>query len=189
MRSPTPIARLPVSDRHNFPKMALRQRDGTPWDGHWMGAFCWRRTDGPWANLPGGPLLDEHWLELTPNFVLTAFLSTAYAGLVDAGVVVAWLHHAAAFSNARGSARAGSPLRLSNSVRRRRPKIRSPRMCWRRRRSAEPARASAQRFDDLHEALNPIGVDRIPSHAADLEVGADDRAVGSRTKTRNSLAL
>ena len=62
-----------------------------------MGAFGWRRTDGAWAALPGGPLLDEHWLGLTPNFVLTGFLSTAFAGLVDAGVVAAWLHSAAAF--------------------------------------------------------------------------------------------
>ena len=92
-----PDRRLPVSDRHNFPKMILRPRDGTPWDGRWMGAFCWRRTDGPWASLPGAAMLDEHWLDLTPNYVLTGFLSTAFTGLVDAGVVVAWVHHAAAF--------------------------------------------------------------------------------------------
>ena len=93
-----PDRALPASDRHNFPKMELRERRRTPWDGQWMGAFGWRRTDGPWAALPGGPLLDEHWIGLLPEFVLTGFLSTAYAGLVDAGVVVAWLHHAAAFS-------------------------------------------------------------------------------------------
>jgi hypothetical protein len=93
-----PFRTLPSSDRHNFPKMMLRARKGTPWDGQWMGAFGWRRTDGPWASLPGGPLLDEHWIGLLPEFVLTGFMSSAYAGLVDAGVVVAWLHHAAAFS-------------------------------------------------------------------------------------------
>ena len=92
-----PERRLPAFDRHNFPKMILRSRDGTPWDGRWMGAFCWHRTDGPWASLPGGAMIDEHWLGLTPNYVLTGFLSTAFAGLVDAGVVVAWVHHAAAF--------------------------------------------------------------------------------------------
>jgi hypothetical protein len=91
-----PARKLPASDRHNFPRMMLRKRDGSYWDGRWMGAFGWRRTDGPWAALPGGPMLDEHFGALIPNHVLTGFLSTAYAGLVDAGVSVAWLHHTAA---------------------------------------------------------------------------------------------
>ena len=88
---------LPASDRHNFPRMELRGREGTPWDGRWMGGFAWRRTDGPWAGLPGAAMLDEHWVGLTPNHVLTGFLSSAFAGLVDAGIVVGWLHQAAAF--------------------------------------------------------------------------------------------
>jgi Glycosyl hydrolases family 2, sugar binding domain/Glycosyl hydrolases family 2 len=93
-----PERSLPLSDRHNFPKMELRRRQGTPWDGQWMGAFAWRRMDGPWAALPNGPMLDEHWAGLLPEYVLTGFLSTAFGGLVDSGVVVAWLHKAAAFS-------------------------------------------------------------------------------------------
>jgi len=93
-----PQRKLPASDRHNFPSMLLRERAGTPWDGQWMGAFAWRRTDGPWSGLPGGPMLNEHWSGLLPNHVLTGFPSTAFMGLVDAGVAVGWLHHAAAFS-------------------------------------------------------------------------------------------
>lgn len=93
-----PERRLPASDLHNFPTMEMRPRAGSPWDGRWMGAFSWRRTDGPWARLPNGPMLDEHWIGLLPNFVLTGFRSTAFGGLVDAGVAVAWLHKAAAFS-------------------------------------------------------------------------------------------
>ena len=93
-----PQRKLPLNDRHNFPSMLLRERAGTPWDGQWMGAFAWRRTDGPWSSLPGGPILDEHWTGLLPNHVLTGFPSTAFGGLVDAGVAVGWLHHAAAFS-------------------------------------------------------------------------------------------
>jgi hypothetical protein len=89
--------KLPLNDRHNFPSMLLRERAGTPWDGQWMGAFTWRRMDGPWSGLPGGPMLDEHWSGLLPNHVLTGFPSTAFGGLVDAGVAVGWLHHAAAF--------------------------------------------------------------------------------------------
>ena len=92
-----PERKLPLSDRHNFPSMLLRERAGTPWDGQWMGAFAWRRTDGPWSSLPGGAMLDEHWSGLLPNHVLTGFPSTAFAGLIDAGVAVGWLHHAAAF--------------------------------------------------------------------------------------------
>jgi hypothetical protein len=92
-----PERNLPLSDRHNFPSMLLRERAGTPWDGQWMGAFTWRRMEGPWSGLPGGPMLDEHWSGLLPNHVLTGFPSTAFGGLVDAGVAVGWLHHAAAF--------------------------------------------------------------------------------------------
>jgi hypothetical protein len=92
-----PDRNLPLNDRHNFPSMLLRERAGTPWDGQWMGAFTWRRIDGPWSGLPGGPMLDEHWSRLLPNHVLTGFPSTAFGGLVNAGVAVGWLHHAAAF--------------------------------------------------------------------------------------------
>ena len=92
-----PERKLPLNDRHNFPMMLLRERAGTPWDGQWMGAFTWRRMEGPWPGLPGGPMLDEHWSGLLPNHVLTGFPSTAFGGLVDAGVAVGWLHHAAAF--------------------------------------------------------------------------------------------
>jgi hypothetical protein len=92
-----PERKLPLNDRHNFPSMLLRERAGTPWDGQWMGAFTWRRMEGPWSGLPGGPMFDEHWSGLLPNHVLTGFPSTAFGGLVDAGVAVGWLHHAAAF--------------------------------------------------------------------------------------------
>jgi hypothetical protein len=92
-----PERKLPLNDRHNFPSMLLRERAGTPWDGQWMGAFTWRRMEGPWSALPGGPMLDEHWSGLLPNHVLTGFPTTAFGGLVDAGVAVGWLHHAAAF--------------------------------------------------------------------------------------------
>jgi hypothetical protein len=93
-----PERNLPLSDRHNFPSILLRARDGTPWDGQWMGAFSWRRTDGSWANLPNGPMLDEHWTGLLPNFILTGFPSTAFGGLIDAGMAVGWLHLASAFT-------------------------------------------------------------------------------------------
>ena len=93
-----PERRLPSSDRHNFPQMLLQARAGTPWDGQWMGVFAWRRLDGPWVSLPNGPMLDEHWVGLLPDYVLTGFPSTAFGGLVDAGVAVGWLHHAAAFA-------------------------------------------------------------------------------------------
>lgn len=89
---------LPRLDGSNFPKMSLVQRDGTFWDGRWMGAFAWRRTDGPWAGLPNGPMLDEHWSGLLPRYVLTGFRTTAFDGLVDAAMAVAWLHKLAAFS-------------------------------------------------------------------------------------------
>lgn len=93
-----PTRTLPYPDLVNFPKMEVKERDGTFWDGRWMGAFSWRRTDGPWAGLPNGPMLDEHWAGLVPQHVLTGFRSTAFGGLIDAGMAVAWLHKAAGFT-------------------------------------------------------------------------------------------
>ena len=93
-----PERSLPLVDRHNFPSMLLKARDGTPWDGQWMGAFSWRRIDGPWAGLHNGPMLDEHWAGLMPKYILTGFPSTAFGGLIDAGMAVGWLHLAAAFT-------------------------------------------------------------------------------------------
>lgn len=93
-----PARNLPQGDNGNFPKMQLREREGTSWDGRWMGAFSWRRTDGPWAALPSGPMLDEHWGGIIPKYVLAGFRSTAFGGLVDAGIAVAWLHKAAALT-------------------------------------------------------------------------------------------
>ena len=43
-------------------------------------------------------MLDEHLAGLLPRFVLTGFTGAAFGGLVDAGMVVAWVHKAAAFS-------------------------------------------------------------------------------------------
>jgi len=93
-----PDRALPRSDRHNFPNVEVHAREGAPWDGRWMGAFAWRRTDGPWAALPPGAMFDEHWGGLIPHHVLTGFLAPAFGGLVDAGMAVGWLHKAAGFS-------------------------------------------------------------------------------------------
>lgn len=93
-----PERQLPKSDLFNFPKMQIAERDGTLWDGSWMGAFAWHRTDGPWAGFANGPMLDQHWVGLIPRYVLTGFRNTAFSGLVDAGMAVAWLHKSAAFS-------------------------------------------------------------------------------------------
>ena len=77
--------------------MILKPRNGTPWDGQWMGSFTWRRMDGAWSLLPNGPMLDEHWIGLTPNHILTGFLAPSFGGLVDSGMAVGWLHLAAGF--------------------------------------------------------------------------------------------
>jgi len=123
-----PDRALPGSDLHNFPKMELKAREGTAWDGRWMGAFSWRRSDGPWAGLPNGPILDEHWSGLLPNHALSGFRSTAFGGLVDAGVVVAWLHKAAAFTKRSFLGRGWITVRRSRCARRPPPKTRSPRI-------------------------------------------------------------
>ena len=123
-----PERNLPLNDRHNFPSMLLRERAGTPWDGQWMGAFAWRRTEGPWSALPGGPMLDEHWTGLMPNHVLTGFPSTAFGGLVDSGMAVGWLHLAAAFVKRSFLGKAWLTVSTFDLTLRRRTQIRSRRI-------------------------------------------------------------
>ena len=92
-----PERNLPLGDRHNFPSMLLKRAPER------------RGTGSGWA-LSAGGARRAHGLAcrtarcstsigagLLPNYVLTGFPSTAFGGLVDAGMAVGWLHLAAAF--------------------------------------------------------------------------------------------
>jgi len=75
----------------------LIERNGTVWRGDWIGNFSWLRRDGPFAALPGGPLLDLTFDRVVPEAVMTDNLRPwEFDRRVAAGVVVGWAHKPAA---------------------------------------------------------------------------------------------
>ena len=82
--------------KSQLPNITLTARHGTMWRGDWIASFSWIRRDGPFASLPGGPLLDLSFDRVVPNHVLGGFEPWEYGGPVQAGLVVGWVHKAAA---------------------------------------------------------------------------------------------
>lgn len=75
-----------------LPNMALVPRDGTPWQGDWATSFSWLRKEGPFANLPGDPLLEMEYAEVMPDAVLVGTPAWASEGHVWAGLALGWVH-------------------------------------------------------------------------------------------------
>ena len=79
-----------------LPNIALTARQGTMWRGDWIATFGWIKRNGPFAALPGGPLLDLAYDRVVPRHVLGSLRQWEYGGLVHAGLVVGWVHKLAA---------------------------------------------------------------------------------------------
>ncbi len=79
-----------------LPNIALTARQGTMWRGDWIASFGWIKRSGPFASLPGGPLLDLAYDRVVPRHVLGSLRQWEYGGLVHAGLVVGWVHKLAA---------------------------------------------------------------------------------------------
>ncbi|MBV9522670.1 MAG: glycoside hydrolase family 2, partial [Alphaproteobacteria bacterium] len=71
-------------------------REGSMWLGAWASSFSWLRRSGPFARLPGGPLIDHAFDRVIPNHVIAGCNSWDFAARVHAGLVVGWVHKAAA---------------------------------------------------------------------------------------------
>jgi hypothetical protein len=81
----------------SFPGYSLQNRHNSIWRGDWVGNFPWLRRDGPFAHIPGGPLLDMSFSRVIPHQVLTHQRSWEFRGRVHSGTVVGWVHRPAAF--------------------------------------------------------------------------------------------
>jgi len=67
-------------------------RDDTPWRGDWASSFAWLDRRGPFATIPGGPLLDETCDRIVPSHVITGCNLIDFQARVYAGLVVGWIH-------------------------------------------------------------------------------------------------
>lgn len=86
----------PAQPYFSFPGIDLVQRHGTVWRGDWIGNFSWLRRDGPFAALPGGPLLDLTFDRVVPQALMTHLRPWEFDRRISAGVVVGWIHKPAA---------------------------------------------------------------------------------------------
>lgn len=61
-----------------LPAGAVIAREGTPWQGDWATAFSWIKKQGPFATLPGSPLLEMEYAPVMPDYVLVGLPMWAY---------------------------------------------------------------------------------------------------------------
>jgi len=85
-------ARLEVKD-YRLPEGTLRARLGTPWQGDWATSFSWLKKTGPFAHLPGDPLLGMEYAEIMPDAVLTKLPAWAMRDHCWAGLALGWIHN------------------------------------------------------------------------------------------------
>ncbi len=67
-------------------------REGTPWQGDWATSFSWLKRSGPFANLPGTPLLDMPYADIMPEAVIAGVPAWAMRHRSWAGLALGWLH-------------------------------------------------------------------------------------------------
>jgi hypothetical protein len=76
----------------HLPYMGLVPRAGSPWQGDWATSFSWLRKEGPFASLPGGPLLEMEYAEIMPDAVLAGTPAWVSDGHVWAALALGWIH-------------------------------------------------------------------------------------------------
>ncbi|MGZ9174774.1 MAG: glycoside hydrolase family 2 protein, partial [Candidatus Binatia bacterium] len=76
-------------------------RDGTLWRGDWASSFSWLRRQGPFAAIPGGPLLDQAFDRVIPTHIISGCNLLDFQARVHAALVVGWIHRPAAIAVGR----------------------------------------------------------------------------------------
>ncbi len=73
-------------------------RAGTLWAGDWASTFAWLVRSGPFAEFPGGPLIDETFDRVIPTHVIVGCNLLDFQSRVHAGLVIGWIHKPVALS-------------------------------------------------------------------------------------------
>ncbi|GAB4114476.1 MAG: hypothetical protein Fur005_42830 [Roseiflexaceae bacterium] len=66
--------------------LQLRARAGTPWQGSWASSFSWMA--GSW---PGDGILDDSFVRVMPQLVITGFSQQRFPHSVASGLCVGWI--------------------------------------------------------------------------------------------------
>jgi hypothetical protein len=76
----------------HLPAGAVIPREGTAWQGDWATAFSWIKKQGPFATLPGSPLLEMEYAPVAPDAILVGLPPWAYRTHNWAGLALGWIH-------------------------------------------------------------------------------------------------
>ena len=99
----------------HWQNVKIRARAGSPWMGDWASSFAWLRRADHFAGLPGGPLLDESFDRVIPDYVISGCNLLDFQARVFGGLVVGWIHKPVALGVERSYGRgrmAASTFRL-----------------------------------------------------------------------------
>jgi hypothetical protein len=89
------LPRRPMSLTPFFPNwrnVRIEPRAGSRWSGDWASSFAWLLRSGPFATLPGGPLLDFAFDRVIPELVIVGCNPREFESYVLAGLMVGWVH-------------------------------------------------------------------------------------------------
>ncbi|QGM94822.1 glycoside hydrolase family 2 [Methylocystis rosea] len=85
----------------HWQNVKVMARDGTLWRGDWASSFAWLRRQGPFAAIPGGPLLDQAFDRVIPTHIISGCNLLDFQARVHAALVVGWIHRPAAIAVGR----------------------------------------------------------------------------------------
>jgi len=86
----TDFANSPESIR--LPIAGVIAREHTHWQGDWATAFSWLKKQGPFAHLPGNPLLEMEYADIMPDAIIVGTPAWAYGDRSWAGLALGWIH-------------------------------------------------------------------------------------------------
>jgi hypothetical protein len=75
-----------------LPAGAIVAREDTQWEGDWATSFSWLEKRGPFAILPGGPLLEMEYADIMPDAVYAGLPAWAARTHSWAGLALGWIH-------------------------------------------------------------------------------------------------
>ena len=75
-----------------LPVGTIAPRVGTPWQGDWANSLAWIKKQGPFAHLPGEPLLEMEYAAVMPDAVIAGLSTWVQREHSWAGLTVGWIH-------------------------------------------------------------------------------------------------
>ncbi len=80
----------------HWQNVRVLSRNGTLYRGDWASTFSWLRRGKAFGHMPGGAMLDATFDRVMPTHVIAGCNLLDFQGRVYAGMVIGWIHKAAA---------------------------------------------------------------------------------------------